>query len=152
MLQDMLTDADRAELMKDMGILAETGPVTVTVQDPAQDTPAKPVLMMPDGLVPAEWVKEQFDNHKATRESIPNKELRSAHNKKLYKDLQDARSHHNAAVKRRMKEDKLQVVSGEVARRVREANEKLAEPIDLDEGVLGEVATQVLNALLKARG
>lgn len=145
-MQEMLTEKDRAELLAEMGV---TTPVVqpVEVEGPSNE------MVLPDGLVPAEWVMTEFNKLKGHADdgSGRTKEQRSVHNKALYKELQDARTHHNAAVKRSMKEAKVQVVSGEVARRVREANAELATPLVIDEMVLAEVADTVLKALLKAR-
>lgn len=149
-MQEMLTEKDRAELVAEMAIaMPDTVPPVAEVVEAQSDT-----VILPDGMVPSEWVVLEFDKRKGHADdgSGRTKEQRSVYNKALYKELQDARTHHNAAAKRTMKEAKLQVVSGEVARRVREANASLDKPLDLDESVLAEVADTVLKALLKARG
>lgn len=140
----MLTDEDKAALMADMGV------VTVPA-DAREEAPGAPEVVLPDGLVPWTWVPEQFEVLKAHRNdgSGRTKEECSAHNKQLYAQLQKARAQHNAAFKRRMKEEKVKVVSGEVARRVREANSNLEKSLELDDVMLAEVADKVLAALVK---
>lgn len=171
-MPEVLSDADMQAIAAEIGVPAVSQPLisnpahlmevflqhkdalTALMHQQAELTPDEQAeqvtITLPDGLVPAEWVIQQFDAHKGNSSDGRTKDVRKAYNKALYKRLQDARTHHNAAIKSDMRAQKVQVVSGEVAKRVREATEQAGQPLDIDDTTLNALAEELVRAFVKA--
>jgi hypothetical protein len=141
---DVLNDADRSQVLIDLGL-----PVA---QSEVVPTSKEVTITLPQGIVPTEWVMEQFHLYKGQDGDGRSKEQRKAYNKALYKKLQDMRTHHNAAIRKDMKADKVQVISGEVAKRVREANARAETPVDIPDDLLESASTELAAKLIAALG